>query len=219
MRSIAIGVALAAFAPALSLAGEAGTKPEPSAALYDQLVAKAGQIQPDVDYTLLRLSYAQTAGYDPYGGATRALFSDTWNALQTKDCQTVMTKSDAFLKIDFTRAPVHIMRETCFEQQGDKSDAARELAIGRGLTESLLGSGDGKSPATAYVVVTMSEEGYVMTFLGMNEEQQALIQDDKGYYDFIQGEDEHGNKKSVYFNVTLPFTGMGRQLESGKPPL
>jgi Domain of unknown function (DUF4919) len=219
MRTIAIGLVLAALAPPLSFADEAGTKPQPSAALYDELVAKAGRSQPDVDYTLLRLSYAETPDYDPYGATTRSLFSETWKALQDKDCATVMAKSDAYLRIDFTRAPIHIMRETCFEQTGDTDDAARELAIGKGLTESLLGSGDGKSAATAYVVVTMSEEGYVMTFLDMNEEQQSLIHDDKGYYDFIQGEDGHGNRKSVFFNVTLPFMGMGRRLHAGKPPL
>jgi hypothetical protein len=186
----------------------------PSAALYARLVEKARNGDADTNYTALRLSYAQTDGYDPYSASTSALFEDTWHALKVQDCTTALAKSTELLKIDFTRIMIHAMRSDCFDRLGDKANASRELMIGRGLAASLLGSGDGKSQATAFIVVTLNEEGFVLRGLGVTQAGQSLVTQNGHEYDEIDGTDKTGQKVSVFFEVSNLFAGLSRQLGS-----
>ncbi len=183
----------------------------PSAWLYAKLVGKASNGDADINYTALRLSYVQSDVYDPYSTRTRPLFEGTWQALNAKDCAAVIAKSNELLRIDFTRIVIHALRSNCFDQLGDAANASRELAIGRGLAASLLGSGDGKSPTSAYVVVTLNEEGFVLHQLGVKQEQQSLVNDSGHEYDLISGTDRAGNRTSVYFEVSNLFAGLSRE--------
>jgi hypothetical protein len=188
----------------------------PSAALYAKLVEKARNGDIDTNYTALRLSYAQSDGYDPYSTRTRPLFEDIWQALNAKDCAGAIAKSNEFLRIDFTRIVIHALRSDCFDQLGDSVTASRELAIGRGLAASLLASGDGKSPSTAYIVVTLNEEGFVLHELGVRQEKQSLVNDSGHEYDLVSGTDKAGQKTSVYFEVSNLFAGLSREFGSAK---
>lgn len=191
---------------------------QPSAAAYSELVAKAKSGDADTDYTLLRLSYAETPDYDPYSANSRALFSEAWAAFQAKDCTTALAKADVLLDRDFTRIPVHLIREECLKSAGDTEGAARAFAIGKGLALSLLESGDGKAPATAFVVVTLSEESFVITNLGLQATAQSLITKDGKPYDMIEGSiAETGEKGALYFDVSHLMEGMNRQLKKGSP--
>jgi len=183
----------------------------PSAALYSKLVEKARNGDTDTNYTALRLSYAQSDGYDPYSTRTHPLFEDTWQALNAKDCAAAIAKSNELLRIDFTRIVIHALRSDCFEQLGDAANASRESAIGRGLAASLLSSGDGKSPSSAYVVVTLNEEGFVLHQLGVRQKQQSLVSDGGHEYDLVSGTDKTGQKTSVYFEVSNLFAGLSRE--------
>lgn len=184
---------------------------------YQDLVARAEEGDATLDYTALRLSYALSDSYDPYARETAELFSAAWNAFQAKDCATALAKTQALLKINYVSIPMHIVRSDCLAQAGDKTDADRELAIGRGLARSLLASGDGKSAATAYVVVTLSEEGFVLSNLGFNKEEQSLVRDGGHFYDLLNGRDaKTGEMRSALFNVDALFAGMAREL-TGPP--
>jgi len=183
-------------------------------ASYGELVAKAKSGDADTDYTALRLAYAASDGYDPYGANTRELFADAWAALQADDCAVAMKTSDALLALDFTNIPIHAMREKCFTKQGDAAAAARELGVGKGLALSLLASGDGKSVATAFVVVTLGEEEFVLVHFAIEEKKQVLVTDHGRSYDVIEGVDKgSGEKVDICFDVGNLFAGMGRKLK------
>lgn len=183
-------------------------------ATYNDLVVKAERGDADVDYTALRLAYAQTKDYDPYSANTETLFKESWDALQAKDCATVLAKSEELLKRDYTRIPIHVMRESCFKEQGDTARADRELAVAKGLALSVLGSGDGRSTATAVKVVTLNEENFVLVHYGMSKERQALVNDGGKQYDLIEGKAKDSDTSvGVYFDVSLLFTGLAGKLQ------
>jgi len=182
-------------------------------ARYNDLVAKAERGDTGTDYTALRLAYADSSTYDPYGSRTRPLFGDTWKALQAKDCKTVLEKSDALLKIDFTEIAVHTMRAECLDQSGDNDGSAREIAIARGLADSLFGSGDGKSVKTAYVVISLGEEHMVLARLDAHETEQALLNSDGKPFDRITAKNNTtGETTGVFFDVSALFRGLARTL-------
>ncbi|MBI3677752.1 MAG: DUF4919 domain-containing protein [Proteobacteria bacterium] len=204
---------LCCFGLALLFARAAFADDTASSSRYDDLVARAQQGDSDVDYTELRLAYAQTKQYDPYSANNEALFKQSWDALQAKDCATVLAKSAELLKLDYTRIPIHVMRESCLKQQGDEAEAERELGVAKGLALSLLASGDGKSTATAFKVVTLNEESFVLVHYGLSKERQALVNENGKQFDLIEGTDKTGVKIGVYFDVSLLFAGLAGKLQ------
>ena len=196
---------------ALCLTAARAEIPAPS---YADLVAQAESGDPATDFTALRQAYAVSEGYDGYGAGVEEPFHDMWMAFKAKDCAKAIAKSDEILKDDYTQSTVHFIRRDCFKQMGDQARADREESIARGLIHSLLSSGDGKSAATAYVVVTMEEERLVLSYLELNEERQALVNEGGHNYDLIEGKNEKtGEAGSAYFNVDALLAGTARMLQ------
>lgn len=185
-----------------------------TAATYGALIEKAESGEGEADYTALRLAYAQVPTYDPYSMHTRKLFDDAWKAFENKDCDTVIAKTDDLQKINYTMVPIHFMRGDCFEKAGDTKRSAREFAIGKGLAESELKSGDGKSIETAFHVVTLSEERFILTALEVNAPQQALLGANGHSYDQMTGTyTKTGKPATVYFLVDDLLAGSLRSLQ------
>lgn len=183
---------------------------------YEDLVARAEQGDATLDYTALRTSYAMSDSYDPYAMQTRPLFSAAWQAFEAKDCTTAVASARAMFKINYVTIPMHFVVSDCLKQAGDTAGADRENAVAHGLAKSLVDSGDGKSMATAYTVVTLSEEGFVTTMLGFKEEKQSLLAADGHQYDLLEGKDEKtGEPRAAYFNIDAIFAGMARKMRKG----
>ncbi len=66
-------------------------------------------------------------------------------------------------------------------------------------------SGDGKTAATAYYVLSIAEEYRVMRELGFTTQMQALQSVDGQAFDVLSGVDSKGNRVSVYFNICYFF--------------
>lgn len=186
---------------------------------YAELVAQAESGDAATDFTALRMAYSQSPDYDPYGSATGEKFAVLWPAFKARDCAKVLAVSDEMLKADYTLASVHVIRSECFRLTGDRDRDAREEMIGRGLANSLRASGDGKSTKTAIVVVTMSEERFMLVALGLREEKQSLINDGGHVYDLIEGANEAADgPKTAFFNVDALFAGMARKFQKTGSP-
>lgn len=186
---------------------------------YASLVAKAEQGETEMDFTALRLAYAESDGYDPYGARIVAADSEAWAAFKAEDCAKVLAKSDEILKLDYTRISAHILRQDCLKRTGDEAGATHEFEIAKELALSLLTSGDGKSEKTAIVVVTLNEEDFALAHFGVSKDKQTLVNDNGRQYDVIEGvQSSSGEKAAVWFDATYLFEGMQRQLERDPAP-
>jgi hypothetical protein len=217
MRAFAIaGVCLVLANPAFADTDTPQPEsPATSTTTYAALIEKAESGVGDIDYTALRLSYPQSSTYDPYGAVTRAAFNDAWNAFQKNDCDTALAKTDEIQKTNYTIVAIHAVRGECFERAGDSVRSARELAIAKGLAQSELASGDGKSPATAYHVVTMNEENFILTALGVTSTKQALLSQNGHSYDLMSGTyTKTGEPAGVLFLVDDIIAGELRILKN-----
>jgi hypothetical protein len=97
-----------------------------------------------------------------------------------------------------------------------RSLAKKEEVIARSkynvLLKAVLGSGDGKSPETAYQVLFFGDEIEVLSALGLKiiERQTSLI--DNRFYDvWILGKNKQKLEK-LYFDVTIPHKFEEEQL-------
>jgi len=103
------------------------------------------------------------------------------------------------------RCPVDIaarlVTAAALKKLGREAEAQEQLAWYRGLIDSILVSGDGKTPATAYVVISIREEYSVLYDLGLRPTEQALLD---GGIDAVKAESKSGTS-TVYFNPAASF--------------
>jgi len=139
----------------------------------------------------------------PTAKGVREKFSELWPAFQAKDCTKVMAVSEAMLKIDYTLFSVHTIRADCFKDAGRRRPLRPRRCRGARTVRVAQISGDGKTMKTAFVVVTMSEERLLLTFLGLKEERQSLLNGEERMYDLIEGPNEKADgPKSAFFDVS-----------------
>ncbi len=92
-----------------------------------------------------------------------------------------------------------------------------ERRIARGLIDSILQSGDGKSEGTAFVVIEVAEEYSLMRALGLRPSNQALIHAQGHSYDrFDTQSNGTGQEVVVFFNIDRPLAVLDRELRPEK---
>lgn len=186
---------------------------------YAALVTAAKDGDPGTDYTAMRQAYAMIAEYDPFGDKTNTLMRDGQAAYVAKDCKTALEKFRAAIALNFTLSDAHALSADCLEQAGDKAGEAREEFIAQGLFNSIISSGDGNSPATAFRIVTMHEEGVILAVAGVNGTKKTAITTDQGPVDKIDITDQQtGKKGAVYFNTGVVVLASAMQKAKPRAP-
>jgi len=186
---------------------------------YAALITAAKDGDPGTDYTAMRQAYAMVADYDPFGDKTNILMRDGQAAYVAKNCKTALEKFKAAIALNFTLSDAHALSADCLEQAGDKAGEAREEAIAQGLFNSLISSGDGNSPATAFRIVTMHEETVILAVAGVNGTKKTVITTDQGPVEKIDITDQQtGKKGAVFFNTGVVVLASAMQKAKSRPP-
>jgi hypothetical protein len=184
---------------------------------YSALVTAAKEGDPGTDYTAMRQAYAMIPDYDPYGEKTNALMRDGQAAYVAKDCKTALEKFKAAIALDFIISDAHALAADCLEQAGDKDGEKREEAIAQGLFDSIIISGDGEKPDTAFRIVALQEEGVILAIAGVNGTGRELLTTDGGPVDKINVTDvSTGKKGAVFFNISAVMFGSAFQKKNPK---
>ena len=200
------------------LAGCASTPPPPppapappaarapaAAASYDALLDRARLRPPDVDFGELRMAYARSERYRPYSrypDEDRAMKE----ALDARDWRAVLEIAETALAQNYVRARPHFWAMTANGNLGQAAAAAHHRAVMDGLLRSIVASGDGRTPATAMVVIDVQEEYDVMTFLGVRSRAQSLVREGSRVFDRHAVEGRDGAESALYFDVSLPLS-------------
>lgn len=80
----------------------------------------------------------------------------------------------------------------------------RFRTIAEGILKSIVASGDGKTPKTAYKVISIPEEYMTLWYLGLNPKGQILDHIENISCDIMTVENaDTGEKSTVYFDVTI----------------
>jgi hypothetical protein len=182
---------------------------------YSELVARVRNGQIDVDFGALRNAYAEDqAAYDPYGSKVAALLQDMTDALKDHDCTTAMARAESILELNFVHIDAHFVSGICQRRAGNDTVGRHSIAFARGLLSSIVKSGNGKSPETAYHVVTIAEEYNVLRGLRIEKQTQSLINANGHSYDLLEGKlNDSGTPIAVYFNIDRPVAVLGRDLQ------
>jgi hypothetical protein len=204
MRNILVIFGLLAVA-ALPPAVAAPDQPSEYAALLASL--KAGNTA--IDYTRLRLSYMESPEYKAARDTSKSedAMSD---ALNKKDYPSALKNAETVLESDYVNIDAHYVALVANREMGATDKAEFHRTVFRGLINSILNSGDGKSLTTAWVVIKVHEEYVILRVLGFRPSEQSLMHQDGHSYDVMKVKNaQDGTEQTFYFNVDIPFKHYG----------
>ena len=203
-------LALGTLACAPSIRSSAAPPAASGGAKYHDLLARLQAKDTSIDFTALRLAYATSPEYAPYGSDADAHRDSLNAALGRQDYQRVILEADSALAIDYLDVRTHVLRAYASEQLGDATAAAWNRAVAAHLVQSIMQSGSGTADSP-YVVISVREEYAV---LGMNNYQrgmQALGECGSRPCDILETTHrETQEKRTFHFDISLPKAYMDR---------
>jgi tetratricopeptide (TPR) repeat protein len=215
MKHISIVIAIILFViPCLARAQADSVyivTPEDSA--YLELVVEALAKPDSVDYTPIRLAYTKTSFCTSTIGDAD-LISSMRQAYNEKRYDDAILYGEKIVKGHFVNARAHMTLDMAYEELGEQEKAAFYYLIAYGLIQSILASGDGKTPETAYQVIAVSEEYVITDVLGYKVAQQVLLDIEGSSYDELKVIDrETDEEMTLYFNVDILMELYGKEFE------
>jgi hypothetical protein len=204
MRARPFLIAILLFA-SLSLIANAQDKPSEYATLLAAL--KAGNT--DIDYTRLRLSWMDSPEYKQARDTTKE--QDAMNAaMKLKNYADALKNAEVVLASEYVNMDAHFVAYAANKELGADDEAEFDRTVFRGLVNSILHSGDGKSMRTAWVVINTHEEYVLFRVLGYRPGDQSLMNKDGHSYDVMKVKKvDDGTDATFYFNVDIPMKHYG----------
>jgi hypothetical protein len=178
------------------------------ARLRDQL--KGGDLS--VSFKQLRLSYVASPEYQKRQD-TDEQHKQMMSALNARDFKSAVNNAETVLANDYCDIDAHFTEYISYRELGDSTQADFHHRAFRGLVQSILDSGDGKSTKTAYVVISVHEEYVILRVLGLTPGKQSLLKEGSHSFDFLEANDaESGKTVELFFNVDIPMAILDQAL-------
>lgn len=180
---------------------------------YDVLLERVKKQDPAVNFQELRLAYTETKQYSPYGGdreTRKAMFV----ALNGKQYDQALSSSEKILAANYLDINAHFGAYVANRELGHADKADYHKNIFQKLLKSISDSGEGKTVATAFVVISTDEEYALFNFMGVRPTAQALIEDKSHHYDKMTVTDPKNDQNATYyFNIDKPFNWLNNSLK------
>ena len=176
---------------------------------YASLLASLKTGNTDINYTRLRLSYMDSPEYKAAKDVSNSEDAMT-EALNKKDFLGALKYSEAVLESNYVNIDAHYVDFMANREMGAMDKAEFHRTVFRGLINSIRNSGDGKSPETAWVVISVHEEYVLLRVLGLKPSGQSVMQKDGHSYDIMKVKNVTDETvQTFYFNVDIPFKHYG----------
>jgi len=132
---------------------------------YNEMKAQITGGDLTLDWRAFRVA-AVTSGLKA-GFATRTDYNEAVGDTESGKLDAALTAADAAIDRNMADPEGHLLAARVLEKMGRWSEAETERTIEGALVKSIFDSGDGKSAATAWFVVTPAEENFfIKTALG-----------------------------------------------------
>jgi hypothetical protein len=175
-------------------------------ATYTELLAAAQRSPELADYTALRMAYAASPEYAPYGlvHSDNGLWKAINVALKQDDLAAVVQACNRLLDKYALDLKTHMIATWAHDRLGNSILANHHTQFGQGVLKSLMESGDGLSFETAFVVIDIREEYFILQLLGAEMKVQALAEHQGSWFDiFSVVITKTQQEASIYCNIDL----------------
>ncbi len=175
---------------------------------YSDYVKKLEAGKTDIDYQAFRFSFIESEQFKIASKKSfkfDSLKSEMYAQMATSNYPVVINITKQMLSIDYTSMIAHkILRQT-YKAAGDTINALKYKTIQFGLLNSIVKNGDGKTCATAWSVIQIEEEYFILEMVGAKLQKQSI--DNKGGLCDKMEVKVDGKKRVYYFETTKVFEG------------
>lgn len=172
---------------------------------YEELLERVKKADPSVDFTALRLAYADNPPKGA-GDADPKISQSMFAALRAKDYGKAIELAEKILKNKYVDINAHLVASAAYKGKSDAEKEKFHSRIAEGLIQSILHSGDGKSEATAFTVIATDEEYVILRVYGLMPGSQSLMGSNGHHYDKLEATNpKTGEKQTLYFNIDRPY--------------
>jgi hypothetical protein len=175
---------------------------------YSDYVKKLESGETNIDYQDFRFSFLKSEQFNLAQAASKefdSLKREMYVQMNAANHSQIIHITKQLLSIDYTDMKAHkILRQT-YKIIGDTANAAKYKTIQFGLMNSILQKGDGRSCETAWPVIQVEEEYFILEMVGAKLKEQTLVEDG-GICDKMDFKVD-GKNKTYYFEVSKIFEG------------
>jgi len=176
---------------------------------YSEFIKQLEAGQTDINYKEFRESFIESEQFKIASKKSKqfdSLEKEMYSLMNKKSYQEIIGVTKKMLSIDYTSMIAHkILRQT-YNIIGDTINAAKYKTIQFGLLNSIVKNGDGKTCATAWPVIQLEEEYFILQMVGADLLKQSMDYTG-GVCDKMDVKTEEGGKKTYYFDVSKVFEG------------
>ena len=214
-RSILAYLGMLLLPAAIGLAGESPQISVPSFDdKYSMLVRKLESGQTDIDYKEFRESFLESKQF-AVAASKRSELDRLQAALpklmsQSKYPEIVQT-TKTILSIDYTNMRAQKILYQTYKVLNDEANRKKYHDIEICLLTSIVRNGDGKSCKTAWPVVQIEEEYFILDMVGAELTRQS-IDNNGGLCDKMEVSTDKG-KATYYFGIAKVFEGRQRLMK------
>lgn len=188
-------------------APSAGPAPLSTAAMRGLMESWEDPARAESYFDAQRRRYSESEDYDPNGEAGADELMALRQAVEDEDFKEALALAEALLSAQPVHLEAHELAAAACFQLGEKDRGLFHRRVARGLLDSVLRSGDGKAPGTAFRTVYMEEQQDVMAAVAPGREvlSRATVDSGDRKYDAWQLAPKPGGAgegEAVYFDIT-----------------
>jgi hypothetical protein len=159
-----------------------------------------------INFFTLRMAYSRTPDYSPYDSHINDMHKKIRDYIDNFHYNEAISIADSILSKNYVDLLSHLYCGYAYKQLKDTTAANFHYSIYDKLLRSIAASGDGYSPKTAYIVITIKEEYILIEELGLARSMQSLMSEDGHFFDRLETTDQEKKENStIYFNIDLPY--------------
>lgn len=201
-KNLALSILCLAFVNTAATAQEQGKLPPLTPA---NIPAPKPKITDKVGFTELRNTFAKRADFE-MRCVTSNPKSEIGKAMEAGQFRKAYEITSNWLNQCPVDARAHMWAYGALKQLGEIEKADEHKRWYWGIIDSILKTGDGKSPQTAYVTISIAEEYSVIQYLGLKRVKQSVV-NGPPTVDKIIAQPLNGNsdETTIYFNPYWHF--------------
>lgn len=175
---------------------------------YSKLVKQLEAGQTNINYTEFRESFLESEQFRVVGkqkpdlGTLRQAMHELMKKSKYAEVIDVTKK---MLSIDYTDMEAHKILQQTYKILGDTANRNKYHDIEFGLLNSIVKKGDGKTCQTAWPVIQVTEEYFILDMIGAKVLKQS-VDNTGGLCDKMEVQTSGGNK-TYYFDISKVVEG------------
>lgn len=175
---------------------------------YSKLVKQLEAGQTNINYTEFRESFLESEQFrtaNKQKPDLSALRKAMYELMKKSKYAEVIDVTKRMLSIDYTDMGAHKILQQTYKILGDTANRNKYHDIEFGLLNSIVKKGDGKTCQTAWPVIQVTEEYFILDMIGANVLKQS-VDNTGGLCDKMEVQTDGGNK-TYYFNISKVVEG------------